>query len=706
MISASPASGGRRTLATCAALMCTALFLFGAVFALTGRIPAAVWICIGAGTVPAAVLFSLRRPAYAIALLLGVVLAVRFAFFQVIPAQKLDQREGVFVLRADSGADLEYGSPAVDCTLLYADGVETKPIKVRLFLSDSTPPEYEAGDRITVLGKITLSQSLNRLSKNNTLNLSQTGTLTRIPRGADSMLCRATRFSEMLGAHLRELLPDREGALLCALLTGDRGHFDTELDRALKKSGLAHIAAVSGMHVSVITALLCSLLGKKPGVLLSLPLLPVFAAMTGFSPSVIRAVIMSGLAMLAFVSRSQYDPLTSLLSAAAVLAGLNPFVVFSPSFLLSFFSTFGIVAVGVRLSYFLQTRVPARAILKHTLSRLFSAFSVSVAAYIFTLPLQLMFFSEVPLNSLLSNLLAVWAVPWAMFMGIFLVPLCALFPFASQVFCFVTALPLRHIIAVARLTGETIPLTARSDNIFLILTALGLVVFGFLYYRGKISGKACACFGLLLCALCLVLSAVFPMGRVCLYGESGTVSIIVTDKNRCLAVNAPVSYGGRQFTDTVLNGRRAEMLILTDTDYRASGAYGDIDAKAVYSPAPDGDIDALVYSQSGVLEGCGSRAELIHNGTSAALRLITRRCTLLDVTAISPFDELPDNLSCDLLIIDGELASAPTALRHLCAQATPSVVFVTAEECDTGYLRELCACEVVHLDQCGSLTIR
>ena len=356
------ASGGRRTLAVCAALMCSALFLFGAVFALTGSIPSAVWTCIGAGVVTASVFFALRRPVYALALLLGLVLAVRFAYHQVIPAQKLDQREGVFVLRADSGALLEYGSSAVDCTLLYADGRETKPIKVRLFLSDATPPEYEAGDKITVTGKITLSESLNRLSKNSPLNLSQTGTLTSVSRGADNMLCRAARFSHSLGTRLRQLLPDREGALLCALLTGGRGHFDKDFDRALKKSGLAHIAAVSGMHVSVITALLCSLLGKKPGVLCALPLLPVFAAMTGFSPSVIRAVIMSGLAMLAFVTRSQYDPLTSLLSAAAFLAGLNPFVIFSPSFLLSFFSTFGIVAVGVRLSYFLQTRVPSGAI--------------------------------------------------------------------------------------------------------------------------------------------------------------------------------------------------------------------------------------------------------------------------------------------------------------------------------------------------------
>ena len=91
----------------------------------------------------------------------------------------------------------------------------------------------------------------------------------------------------------------------------------------------------------------------------------------------------------------------------------NPFVMFSPSFLLSFSSTLGIVTVGVRLSYFLQTKVPMRHPLQHLAAKLCATFAVSVAASAFTLPMQLIFFSEVSLNSLLSNLLAVWAVPWA-----------------------------------------------------------------------------------------------------------------------------------------------------------------------------------------------------------------------------------------------------------------------------------------------------
>ena len=121
------------------------------------------------------------------------------------------------------------------------------------------------------------------------------------------MMCKITRFSDSLGDRLREYIPDREGALLCALLTGDRGHFDEDFDRALKKSGLAHIAAVSGMHVSVITAIFALLLGKRAGMAASLLFLPLFAAMTGFTPSVCRACMMSGLMLLASVVNREYD---------------------------------------------------------------------------------------------------------------------------------------------------------------------------------------------------------------------------------------------------------------------------------------------------------------------------------------------------------------------------------------------------------------
>ncbi|MBO5973208.1 MAG: hypothetical protein J6Q16_00745, partial [Clostridia bacterium] len=130
-----------------------------------------------------------------------------------------------------------------------------------------------------------------------------------------------------------------------------------------------------------------------------------------------------------------------------------------------------------------------------------------------------------------------------------------------------------------------------------------------------------------------------------------------------------------------------------------------VDAKTVYSPAPIDDPTALIYAQSGALELGSSCAELIYTDSGAALRLTTPRCTILDVTEISPFDELPQEVLCDLLIIDGAFADAPAALRYLCSLAKPSVVYITAADCDLPRLEEICSCEVIWLDDCQRVKI-
>ena len=99
------------------------------------------------------------------------------------------------------------------------------------------------------------------------------------------------------------------------------------------------------------------------------------------------------------------------------------------------------------------------------------------------------------------------------------------------------------------------------------------------------------------------------------------------------------------------------------------------------------------------------RAELIWSDSCAALRLTTPRCTLLDVSAVSPFAELPRFESCDMLVIDAAWANAPAALRYLCACTKPSVVFVSGNVSGTEYISELCKCRIVLLDDCGYVKI-
>ena len=88
-----------------------------------------------------------------------------------------------------------------------------------------------------------------------------------------------------------------------ALLLGDSSLLDFETNTAFQISGIRHVIAVSGLHVSILFALVFVLTGKRRIVtaVVGIPVLLVFAAVAGFTPSVVRACLMQGLMILALL---------------------------------------------------------------------------------------------------------------------------------------------------------------------------------------------------------------------------------------------------------------------------------------------------------------------------------------------------------------------------------------------------------------------
>ena len=113
---------------------------------------------------------------------------------------------------------------------------------------------------------------------------------------------------------LRQSFPEDTFGFAKALLLGDCSDLDYEMDTALKISGIRHVVAVSGLHVSILFSLVYNVVGRRRGltVLLAFPLLLLFAALAGFSPSVTRAVVMQFLMILALLINREYDPPTAL----------------------------------------------------------------------------------------------------------------------------------------------------------------------------------------------------------------------------------------------------------------------------------------------------------------------------------------------------------------------------------------------------------
>ena len=139
-------------------------------------------------------------------------------------------------------------------------------------------------------------------------------------------------------------------AVSAAIVTGDRDKIPAQIADSFRRSGVSHLFAVSGMHLALWTGLLFAVLRKRSRIrllpnLLALLFIWLYAAFTGFSPSVIRAGIMLSLVCIGGVIRRHADPLNSLGLSAAVMLVFDPWLAGNVSFLLSFTATFAIVGV-------------------------------------------------------------------------------------------------------------------------------------------------------------------------------------------------------------------------------------------------------------------------------------------------------------------------------------------------------------------------
>lgn len=146
-----------------------------------------------------------------------------------------------------------------------------------------------------------------------------------------------------------------EGGILAAAVTvGDREELSYETIRNFRRSGAAHLLALSGLHMAIVMGILDFLLRRLcvtkwvRCVLLSLALV-CYLAVTGFSVSACRAAIMLFLVYLSFFFSEQTDPVTSLFLAGVVIISFSPAAVVDVGFWLSFLATLGIV-LGVPMA--------------------------------------------------------------------------------------------------------------------------------------------------------------------------------------------------------------------------------------------------------------------------------------------------------------------------------------------------------------------
>ncbi|TVR05236.1 MAG: ComEC/Rec2 family competence protein [Phormidium sp. GEM2.Bin31] len=191
-----------------------------------------------------------------------------------------------------------------------------------------------------------------------------------------------------------------QGPLVSAMVLGGRAvSLPHEIRDRFIDVGLAHALAASGFHVSLILGAVLGISrrwGDRPKLLLGLLTLLVYVGLVGFGPSVLRAALMGGASLLGLALERRVNPLGALLLAAVVLLLLNPLWIEELGFQLSFLATLGLLVTVPALVKHLDWCPP----------RLSPMLAVPLAAMIWTLPLQLGVFGQMPTYSILANVLA------------------------------------------------------------------------------------------------------------------------------------------------------------------------------------------------------------------------------------------------------------------------------------------------------------
>ena len=206
----------------------------------------------------------------------------------------------------------------------------------------------------------------------------------------------------------KHITSERENNIAQALVLGVKDGLDNEITQAYAASGAMHVLAVSGLHVGIVYGVL--LLFFKPFrksrlrnwllAVISLTVLWTYAMVTGFSPSVLRAVTMFSFLAVAQASGRSTNIYNTLCASAFLLLLFNPYLIMSVGFQLSYLAVFGIV--------YLQPKLYRAVVIDHyILDKIWAITAVSLAAQLVTAPLTLLYFHQFPTFFLVSNLVVI-----------------------------------------------------------------------------------------------------------------------------------------------------------------------------------------------------------------------------------------------------------------------------------------------------------
>lgn len=232
-----------------------------------------------------------------------------------------------------------------------------------------------------------------------------------------SLLREICKIRDKLIFNIRTHIPDEQGDIISGILFGKRTNISYETTDLFAAAGISHLLAVSGLHLTIIVFLLDALLllfciRKTPRTIISLIFTALMMIVTGFTPSIVRASVMTSLSLIGGTIRRDYDSATAMCLSAVIICFANPYALTNVGFLLSFSATTGlIVSQGIlekqRRKFSMKTVSVPRLIAFEFLKLILPCFM----AFMFTIPVSSCVFGYVATYSPITNFLIAPIIP-------------------------------------------------------------------------------------------------------------------------------------------------------------------------------------------------------------------------------------------------------------------------------------------------------
>ncbi|HHV94897.1 MAG TPA: ComEC/Rec2 family competence protein [Clostridiaceae bacterium] len=322
-------------------------------------------------------------------------------------------------------------------------------------------------------------------------------------------------------------LKTEQAGLLNAMLTGYRNGVPLDIESAFRASGLSHILSVSGLHVVFIMMPFIYIF-KKAGInrilsnVLVIFVLIFYISITGAQPSVQRAVIMASMILIGQVLYKETDTITGISLACIIILLINPHILFSISFQLSFTATLSIVLLNQNINkmirrlikslfkYDLEHENKSKARFKSglnydllpkngILSRIKEFFalnriiketvrvlSTTISAQLGVFPLGIMYFNEISIISVVSNLLVAPFTGVIMLLGLIMATVGHVSIHISRMLGAINSIFINIVIKISKISAG-LPFSVFKAGMpsLLIIIICYMLVWFFLWFKIK-----------------------------------------------------------------------------------------------------------------------------------------------------------------------------------------------------------------------------